>query len=688
MMLWILIFGDPFESGELRWLDQVLRWRAQLKLAPPVDSHIIHLDVTEQDLKALHSLTQEYENAARIIRQAAALGAKVIVFDIIFARGDKSEAQAILDAIANVRPKGTQVVLAEETVPGASDLGGTSLNRSFTFAERYRPAGLINVSADADGVLRHYALVEPVGDKMEPSLGLAAYLAWVHVAWEDEREGASKNRVRVAAPGVVQWLELTANAATPTHRNVSQEPALLNFRMSWSSEGKAAFRHYLLSQLDQEYAKAQAESSETIVSGIKPFDDCVVFVSYIDPGISDVGTTPLGTNQPRVLLHSVALNDLIQDSFLRRTPRLVDVSLLFLLTFLFGFCSWRCQKLTPLLVLWLCGLVVIVSLGSCLLLAMNLVMGTVGITALWSGATVGEILRRYIVELVERLKLWTTMSLYFSPRVMQEVLKDPGSMAPKEAELVLLLSDLRNSTPISEKLGAQKTFSLLNDIYEIQTRAVMSEDGNLEHFLGDQFLSYWGAPQPQPDAADRALRAAYVLIEGMDNYGLKLPNDLQELFAFGVALHSGRALVGNKGSSLRLDYGVVGDLVNTAARAESLTRYYGVRLLVTRDFYVQLSNPPECRVLDQVIVKGKTTPIELLELGDVRTTARTEETWYRYSQAFGLYQAGDFGRAVQAFQRLAEQDADFPSSILMRRCIEFAENPPLKWEGVYRLETK
>ena len=93
-------------------------------------------------------------------------------------------------------------------------------------------------------------------------------------------------------------------------------------------------------------------------------------------------------------------------------------------------------------------------------------------------------------------------------------------------------------------------------------------------------------------------------------------------------------------------------------------------------------------MLDQVIVKGKTTPIELLELGDVRTMARTEQTWHRYSQAFELYQAGDFGRAVQAFQRLAEQDADFPSSILMRRCIEFMENPPLNWEGVYRLETK
>jgi adenylate cyclase len=153
-------------------------------------------------------------------------------------------------------------------------------------------------------------------------------------------------------------------------------------------------------------------------------------------------------------------------------------------------------------------------------------------------------------------------------------------------------------------------------------------------------------------------------------------------------LHGGRALVGNKGSSLRLDYGVVGDLVNTAARAESLTKYYGVRMLVTREFYVQLSNRPNCRLVDRVIVKGKTTPIDLLELRNPGTSAETEETWHRYSEAFGFYQAGEFGRASQAFQRLAEEGTDPPSDTLMKRCVELTENPPLNWEGVYRLETK
>jgi CHASE2 domain-containing sensor protein len=165
LTLWVLIFGDPFEAGELRWLDQVLRWRAKLGWAPAVDSHIIHLDISRQDLQGLHSLSQEYENAARIIREAAALGARVIVFDVIFVRGDKPEAQPILDAITNVRPKNTEVVLAEEMVPKAGEPARGTLVRSFPFAERHRPAGLINISVDPDGVLRHYALVQKVGAK-------------------------------------------------------------------------------------------------------------------------------------------------------------------------------------------------------------------------------------------------------------------------------------------------------------------------------------------------------------------------------------------------------------------------------------------------------------------------------------------------------------------------------------------
>jgi adenylate cyclase len=207
---------------------------------------------------------------------------------------------------------------------------------------------------------------------------------------------------------------------------------------------------------------------------------------------------------------------------------------------------------------------------------------------LWSGRR----LQARLVRRLQRLKLRATMGLYFSPRIMDHVLKNPGSMEPQQAELTLLLTDLRNSTAIAETLGPGGTFQLLNQVFEAQTRAIMAEDGSMEHFLGDQFLSYWGAPDPQPDATDRAFRAALALIGGMEELRPKLDPRVKTLFHYGVALHSGTALIGNKGSAQRLDYGLVGDLINSAARVESLTKHYGVLFLVTREAHEKLSLRP------------------------------------------------------------------------------------------------
>ena len=475
-------------------------------------------------------------------------------------------------------------------------------------------------------------------------------------------------------------------------REMQVEPVLLNFRTGWNfrtddaNAAKSAFIHYRLDHLHGEYAKAQ-EARSTNRPVMKNLDDRVVAVSYIVPALGDVASTPMGTNQPGVVAHLQALNDLIQNSFLERTSRFTDASLL-LAILPFVFFLNRCPGIASLLILWVGGLLLIFGLDAWLVFARNTVFSAIYVAGLWTATNVAEVARRYVREFVERLKLSTTMSFYFSPRVLEKVLKNPGSTEAQEAELTVLLTDLRNSTPLAERLGAKEFFLLLNQVFEIQTLAVTAEDGNLEHFLGDQFLSYWGAPHPQPDAPDRALRAALVLISRMESFREDLPGEIRELFGYGVALHSGLALVGNKGSRLRLDYGVVGDLVNTAARVESLTKYYGVRMLMTRDAYSKMTSPPPSRLLDHVVVKGKTLPIEILEVSDSCSKPNFEKIAQDYLEAFTRYRRGQFDVAERLFSRLAESGNDTPSLVLMRRCAELRLHPPKLWEGVFRLETK
>src|SRR5437868_6914909 len=512
-------------------------------MAPPVDPSIVHVDITQIDLRKTPTLELEYQSAANIIRQARELGAKVIAFDVIFGRGDQAMADPILKEIETTKAQNKTVILAEALLPSPED-GKEERVRSFPYRDRALPAGLINVRADSDGVLRRYDYVHRNGvGNDEPSLGLASYLAWRELAWESS--------VTFPKRDVLRWEELSSDFTTVEPRELKLETILLNYRSPWTGKGPAAFRHYNVAQLEDLYQTSHPSNAQ-------PLANAIVLVSYYGAGLGDMGTTSIAPNQPRVVLHSTALNDLIQRSWLRRT-----------------------------------------------------------------------------------------MSLYFSPHIMEHVLQNPGSMEPQEAEITVLLTDLRNSTVIAELLGPPGMFQLLNQVFETQTRAILAEDGSMEHFLGDQFLSYWGAPDVQPDATDRAFRASLSLITGMEGLRTNLEPNLKTLFGYGVALHSGTALIGNKGSAQRLDYGLVGDLINAAARVESLTKYYGVLFLITREAYAKLSASPKVRLIDKAIVKGKSTPLELLEIKHAHSPEHFDDTLERYSAAFASYERGDFRGAEQ-----------------------------------------
>ena len=670
--LWVAAAGTPLEALEMRWFGQILRWRYERGLAPAADPSIVHVDITQVDLRKVPTLELEYQSAANIIRQAFELGAKVVAFDVVFGRGNEAMADPILKEVERNQGKNRAVIFAEALLPSSED-GKEERIRSFPFRERVLPAGLINVRADGDGVLRRYDYAHRAGsDKYEPSLALACYLAWRDIAWE--------GGVSSVDPGKLHWEELSSDFTTVEPRELRLDPILLNYRSPWTGSGAGAFRHYNVTQFD-----TLSETSRA--SNAQPLANAIVIVSYYGAGLGDMGTTSLAANQPRVVLHSTALNDLIQRAWLRRSPRWVDVVAILSLVLL-GALTTFFRGTVSLLLFWIAGIAACCVLSAFLILKTGWVPGLMSTGVVWSLVTLVELGRRQSHEFVQRLKLRSTMSLYFSPHIMEHVLKNPGSMEPQQAEITVLLTDLRNSTPIAELLGPGGMFQLLNQVFETQTHAILAEDGSMEHFLGDQFLSYWGAPDAQPDATDRAFRAALTLISGMEEVRETLEPKLKSLFGYGVALHSGSALIGNKGSAQRLDYGLVGDLINSAARVESLTKHYGVKFIITREAYVKLSHPPFTRLVDRALVKGKTVPLELLEVKNPFTPDNFEELAAEYNLAFAEYERGNFAEAERKFAALAKESQDRPSVLMAERCGELAANPPLEWKGVYELKEK
>lgn len=419
------------------------------------------------------------------------------------------------------------------------------------------------------------------------------------------------------------------------------------------------------------------------------FQGKLVLVGPIAEVLHDVHLTPMADAfMPGPEIHLNIINAALHREFLRNTSGNFNQGLILGSGALAALCCWllRDARVRLAVLVALTILYAVLSLQLFNRVGLIILTGVPILTVLACG--VGTLAYDFWVEKKAKDELRKTMDLYFSPKVSAYVLANPGSMEARSAEVTLLLTDLRNSTPLAEKLGPGGMFKLLNQVFEVETNAVMGQDGSLEHFLGDQFLTYWGAPQPQPDGANQALRAAMELITGMENVKAAQNPEVKALFGYGVALHRGSVLFGNKGSAKRLDFGLVGDTINEAARIEALTKYYGVTLLVSREIFHLLTNPGLHRLLDRVIVKGKSTPVELLEIQNPRTPANYADLVRDWDAAFVLYTVGKFAEAKPTFTRLAEQFNDGPSKLMIHRCDELIAYPHADWKGVWKMENK
>ncbi len=662
--LLVLVFGTPLEFLERRWFDFGLKLREWCGRTPLSDPRVVVVGVDDEDLVSLHSLEDEYRAAAECIRQASDLGAAVVVLDVIYARGTEQIAKPILEAAG----RGVLVVAAEAVRTGGD--GRDVRLRSFPWRpERWLPAGLINVEPDPDGSRRAYPLFPTAGRGSEAALGLAAYFAVKGL-----QPGVD---LRMEGLGEVEWEELAEDGKGAVRRRLSDDrKRLLNFRGGWIRHG--GFGRLNLRGLRELHAREKG-------LGETPLAGRVLFLANASTGVADVGPTPFGPNEPLVLLHATALNDLMQDSAIFRAPRWADACAVLFLAVL-GRLVGLCPRKRWLLVLWAMGVGGAGLFSLWLLWTPGVLVGTVTLGVLWTLGIVSELSCRHSDESAQRQHLRSSMGFYFPPRILEDVLANPGSLEPRRVEITVLLTDLRNSTPLAELLGAEGMLGLLNRIFSVENRAVFRQDGALEKPVGDQFLAYWGAPDPQPDAAQRAVSAALELIAGLDALKKTLPAEVRKLFGYGVSIHSGSALLANIGSEQFYHYGIVGDLINATARIEALTKVYGVRALITREVLDQLEPRPLSRLIDVVVVKGKSVPVELHEIRHFENERDFERRIVPYGDAYRLYRRGCFQEAAQGFALLAEEDG--PSRLLRDRCARFLEEPPRNWTGVYEFESK
>ena len=303
-------------------------------------------------------------------------------------------------------------------------------------------------------------------------------------------------------------------------------------------------------------------------------------------------------------------------------------------------------------------------------------------------------IRFYLVERGQKTLIRDAFGQYLSPKVVNILVKDPSrlSLGGEQREMTAFFSDVAGFSSISEQLTPAGLVALLNEYLTAMCDIIAEHEGTVDKFEGDAIIAFWGAPLDQPDHALKACLAAIDMQRYMVDYRKRLEAEGRPLLKVRMGLNSGQILVGNMGSAQRMDYTIMGDAVNLAARLEGVNKFYGSATLISQHTQRLVGDALEVREVDVVRVVGKNEPVTLFEPLARAGELRPEESALReaFAEARGHYQRRDFPAAVAAFEAvLAKFPGDGPSETLLARSKLYAEAPPpADWDGVFQLTEK
>ncbi|MFO1073082.1 MAG: adenylate/guanylate cyclase domain-containing protein [Geminicoccaceae bacterium] len=230
--------------------------------------------------------------------------------------------------------------------------------------------------------------------------------------------------------------------------------------------------------------------------------------------------------------------------------------------------------------------------------------------------------RSPIVELDHAARAFNAMrnglawfETYVPRRLVRQLMTNPSpdAVASRELVVTVLFTDIVGFSHLAERLDAGEAAALLNHHFELLAGCVAETDGTVDKFLGDGMMAFWGAPMPQPDHAERAVRAAAMIRERLRAEAGTTPH-----LRLRMGIHTGPALVGNIGSRDRLNYTLVGDTVNVAQRLEQL----GKELAPDADIAILLSGATvaaagvegACQALGARHIRGRDETVQVLQL--------------------------------------------------------------------------
>jgi len=313
------------------------------------------------------------------------------------------------------------------------------------------------------------------------------------------------------------------------------------------------------------------------------------------------------------------------------------------------------------------------------------------------GTSAFGIIFEYTLEQFERRRYRNVLDRYVSKNVAKTILEDRRSFVEalkgRKQPVTVLFSDIRGFTSMTESSDADKLVAQLNEYFRDMVGSVLENNGTLQKFIGDAIMAVWGDTYSKGRAEDALgavttalqMRAALAKLNGE----WKENADRKKL-AIGIGVNHGEVIVGNIGHPQRMEFTVLGDGVNLAARLESATKQFHTDILIGEEVEKLTRAHFLYRTVDLLTVKGKTKPVEVFSLVSAR--AVPAPVWLEgYHQAVNLYRRREFKTAAERFKAVAGQipGGDFLCAMYGTRCEAFELSPPPEdWDGSFTLSEK
>ena len=473
------------------------------------------------------------------------------------------------------------------------------------FPEQYfdsiKYTGSVNTTQTTSGYVTQSDQIINVNGKNYPSLALRMYL----LLHNTDTISLYKNKI----------LTDETNLSIPV---TYTQDAVQNYIRFYKTQPDSEYTHKKYSAIDIITSLRNIERGIPPIINPEEFKDKIVFVGANAKAsalaLEDALPTPILQKHPGVDIQATNLDNIINNQFVRQTTIIQDLILLVILTITVFVLITKLSFFKSLGILILIAISYMCFTAICFMhgVAPNVItpLAIQLITMIFGYSY------RFILEGKNKEKIKQAMGKYLSQDIMQNVVKniDDIKLGGKKAVVTVLFADIRGFTSISERLTAEEVSLILNEYFTEIEPIITKYNGVINKFIGDAVMAIFGEPIQDINHAKNAVLCANEMLKKVDELRDKWLFEGKPKIEIGIGINTGEAFVGNIGSEKRLEYTVIGDMVNFASRIESYNKVYKTNLLISSTTYSYVSSIADVIKISEVTIRGKSKKMDIYEV--------------------------------------------------------------------------